>query len=207
MTRTISILAALAVLFITTQADARIRHSQGRISAHAVTHVKTAHAGPRAKQTAVRASNADFSARRVIHRRHYTSRRGGGACDGFTRCRCGTTAARNFGIPYTYNGWNLKQANQWRHFPRTGFGIGVAGVQEHHVLKVVGGSSCSNATVTDDAGTYQRNVCNMTFHSVTGGGYTQVASHRGRTHTLSARSHRQHYAIAEVPIFDRHASK
>lgn len=98
--------------------------------------------------------------------RHY---RHAGACDGFQRCRCGTTAAREHGLPYAYKGFNLKMASEWgRAFPRTSFRVGVVGVKPHHVLTVVGGSSCSSATVHDDAGTYQRNVCRMTFVAVSG---------------------------------------
>lgn len=89
-----------------------------------------------------------------------------GACDGFQRCRCGTTAARYHGLPYNYNGYNLKKASEWRRFPRTTFRIGAVGVQPHHVLTVVGGDSCQSALVYDDAGTYRRNVCRMTFVSV-----------------------------------------
>ena len=120
-------------------------------------------------------------------RRHHTSRRGG-ACDGFQRCRCGTTAARHFGLPYAYKGFNLKMASEWgRAFPRTSFHVGVAGVKPHHVLTVVGGSSCSTATIYDDAGTRQRNVCGFMFVEV-GSGFTREGS--AQTH----RHHRVRYA-------------
>jgi hypothetical protein len=93
--------------------------------------------------------------------RHY------GSCDGFHRCRCGTTAARYHGLPYSYKGFNLKMASEWlRAFPRTVFHVGALGVKPHHVLSIVGGSSCAAATVHDDAGTYRRNVCRMQFVSV-----------------------------------------
>src|SRR5674476_436120 len=111
--------------------------------------------------------------------------RRGGACDGFQRCRCGTTAARYHGLPYSYKGFNLKLASEWaRAFPHTSFGVGVAGVKPHHVLTVVGGSSCASATVSDDAGTYQRNVCRMTFVAVGGGGLTRESSARSHRHHL-----------------------
>jgi hypothetical protein len=101
------------------------------------------------------------------HQRHYSRR--GGACDGFQRCRCGTTAARHFGLPYAYKGFNLKMASEWaRAFPHTSFHIGVAGVKPHHVLAVVGGSDCHSAKVYDDAGTRDRNVCGFTFVEVNG---------------------------------------
>lgn len=120
-------------------------------------------------------------------RRTHYARRGGGKCDGFQRCRCGTTAARKHGLPYDYNGWNLKMASEWRRFPSTTFHVGAVGVKPHHVLTIVGGSSCASATVYDDAGTYQRNVCSMSFHSVSGGGM-QPTNYSTRRH------HRRHYA-------------
>lgn len=208
------IAATFALCFLSTESKA-VWTNDGRViySDHAAPRkakpVRVATHVQKPKQTHLGNSQGqpitDLSARRMS--RHHVRYSRGGACDGFTRCRCGTTAARNFGISYAHNGWNLKMASEWRRFPRTGFAPGVAGVQSHHVLKIVGGSSCSNATVTDDAGTYQRNVCNMTFHSVSGGGdFTQVASspRRGRTHTMSARSHYQHYALHEEAPFDRH---
>ena len=114
-------------------------------------------------------------------RRHYARR--GGACDGFQRCRCGTTAARHFGLPYAYKGFNLKMASEWAHaFPHTSFHTGVAGVKPHHVLAVVGGSDCHSAKVYDDAGTRQRNVCGFTFVEVSGGGFTRESSAQTRRH-------------------------
>lgn len=100
--------------------------------------------------------------------RHH-HRHSGGACDGFVRCRCGTTAARYHGLPYAYKGYNLKMASEWgRAFPHTSFHVGAVGFMPHHVLSIIGGVSCAAATVYDDAGTYQRNVCRMTFVSVNG---------------------------------------
>lgn len=108
-------------------------------------------------------------------RRHHS--RHVGACDGFQRCRCGTTAARRHGLPYNYNGYNLKQASEWaRAFPRSSFHVGAVGVRPHHVLTIVGGADCRSATVYDDAGTYQRNVCGMRFVSVSGGAFSLTAS-------------------------------
>lgn len=132
-------------------------------------------------------------------RRHYARR--GGACDGFHRCRCGTTTARYHGLPYNYNGLNLKMARSYYAFPRTSFGIGAVGVRPHHVLTVVGGSDCRSATVHDDAGTYQRNVCGMTFVSVGGGGM-QTASY-GRTrraHKSSRRGGDSQYVQVESAV-------
>ena len=116
-------------------------------------------------------------------RHSYRHAGGGGSCDGFTRCRCGTTTARYHGLPYNYNGMNLKMARAYYGFPRTSFGVGAVGVAPHHVLTVTGGSDCAHAMVHDDAGDYQRNVCNMTFVSVGGGGYTQTASAAPHRHS------------------------
>ena len=92
-----------------------------------------------------------------------------GSCDGIHRCRCGSTQASHFGLPRIYKGFNLWLASEWaRAFPHTSFHVGAVGVRPGHVLRVVGGSDCRSATVADDAGTYQRNVCRMTFVSVHG---------------------------------------
>lgn len=98
--------------------------------------------------------------------------RSAGSCDGIHRCRCGTTAANKHGLPWLYNGYNLKRAVEWtRAFPRTSFQIGVVGYVRRggpsgHVFTVTGGDSCRNALVYDDAGNYARNVCNARFMSV-----------------------------------------
>ena len=95
-----------------------------------------------------------------------------GSCDGIHRCRCGTTAADKHGLPWNYNGFNLKRAVEWTHaFTHTTFQVGAVGYVRHggpsgHVFTVVGGSNCQRATVYDDAGTYKRNVCGATFLSV-----------------------------------------
>ena len=102
------------------------------------------------------------------HRHH----RIGGSCDGIHRCRCGTTAADKHGLPWMYNGFNLKRAVEWtRAFPRTSFQIGAVGYVRHggpsgHVFTVTGGDSCRNAMVYDDAGNYARNVCGATFMQI-----------------------------------------
>jgi hypothetical protein len=141
------------------------------------------------------------------HARHLSYRNGGGACDGFQRCRCGTTAARHFGVPYSYKGFNLKMASEWpRAFPHTSFQVGAAGVKPHHVLAIVGGSDCHNAMVYDDAGTRRRNVCGMTFVAVNGGTVepplaakvaTQDAKERRPVVTVSAKQHRRHFAVSQ----------
>ena len=133
------------------------------------------------------------------HRAHidangnYASHRG--SCDGFNRCRCGTTAARLHGLPYNYNGMNLKMAREWYGFPHTDFGPGTVAVYPHHVATITAGSNCANATVTDDAGTYQRNVCGATFVSP-GGGAGAYASSESRAPRRHSHAHTR-YAVAE----------
>lgn len=137
--------ASLPIVGIASTAEARTHHYRHHY-AHHTRHVTDANGNQ-------------------MHRIRHARR--GGACDGFQRCRCGTTAARLHSLPYAYKGFNLKMASEWgRAFPHTSFGPGVVGVKPHHVLTVVSGSSCSDATVHDDAGTYHRNVCRMTFVAV-----------------------------------------
>lgn len=98
------------------------------------------------------------------HERHY------GACDGFHRCRCGTTAARLAGLPYLFHGINLKQAVGWLSFMRTRIRPGAVGYVRHggptgHVFTVVSYSGGSTAIVEDDRGTYTRSIGNATFVS------------------------------------------
>lgn len=108
-----------------------------------------------------------------------------GACDGFHRCRCGTTQAAHFGLPLNYRGHNLKLAAEWgRAFPRTGFHAGAVAVRPHHVMRIVQVTGPSTAIVSDDAGTYQRNVSGFVFVSVNGG---------GGDYNYSARTHRKHH--------------
>lgn len=129
------------------------------------------------------------------HRVHYAH---SVLCDGIHGCTCGSTAAREAGFPRMYNGHNLWEAREWKYaFRHTSFANATHAAVEHHVVKLVGGSSCANAIVHDEKGTYPRNVCNMTFVNAGFGGTT----------THSARSHRGHqaYALAEAPV-DRHAT-
>ena len=171
--RTRIILAALAVatIALSVPAEARGHHHYRH---H---HIRTAHIP---SEMGAGAFYQTTGAHRA-HNRHHARR--GGACDGFQRCRCGTTAARHFGLPYAYKGFNLKMASEWaRAFPHTSFHAGVAGVKPHHVLAVVGGSDCHSASVYDDAGTRRRNVCGFTFVEVGGGGFTREASAQTRRH-------------------------
>lgn len=89
-----------------------------------------------------------------------------GPCDGFSRCRCGTTQARYFHLPYIYRGHNLKQAIGWkRAFPHVAApAVGLVVYQRNggptgHVSRITAYSGGCTATVTDDAGTYERNIC------------------------------------------------
>ena len=130
-------------------------------------------------------------------RHHHPSH--SGACDGFNRCRCGTTAARLHGLPYNYQGLNLKMAREWYHFPHTGFGVGAVAVYPHHVATIVGGSSCHSATVSDDAGTYERNVCGATFVSIGSPALDANGNTVGRTRIAHRSRSHERYAVADSP--------
>lgn len=89
-----------------------------------------------------------------------------GKCDGFQRCRCGVTAARKAGLPLNYNGHNLKRAVEFKHaLPRAARpAVGVivyqvGGGPSGHVSTIVAYTGGCMATVYDDAGTYERNIC------------------------------------------------
>ena len=108
-----------------------------------------------------------------------------GACDGIHRCKCGTTQANYFGLPWVYKGFNLKRAIEWtRAFPRTTPHAGAVGYQRGggpsgHVFRVVSYSGGCTATVADDAGQYERNICSRgaRFMDVRGGAaYSQLSS-------------------------------
>jgi len=121
-----------------------------------------------------------------------------GACDGIHRCVCGTTQANHFGLPWTYNGHNLKQAREWtRAFPHTTIHAGAVGYQRGggptgHVFRVVAYNGGCTATVADERGTYERDVCSRgaTFMNVGGLGATYSArrttSHTTRHHARSS---------------------
>ena len=167
----IALCAAALFAFVSTSAEARQRHHHYRHYSH---HHTRAHY----------AMDANGNG---IHRHHYARR--GGACDGIHRCRCGSTQTAYFGLPRIYNGHNLWLASEWLHaFPHTSFHVGAVGARPGHVLRIVGGASCSSATVSDDAGTYRRNVCGLTFVEVSGGGFTRGTS--AQTH------HRRHARMA-----------
>ena len=89
----------------------------------------------------------------------------GGSCDGIHRCRCGSTQAAHFGFPRIYHGHNLWLASEWpRTFQRTTAHAGAVGYQPGHVFRYVGpGSRPGYAMVSDDAGTYERNIRGAIF--------------------------------------------
>ncbi len=98
-----------------------------------------------------------FSAKRHSHR--------SGNCDGFSRCRCGVTQANHFGLPLSYNGYNLKQASEWpRAFRHTSLHVGAVmyrhgGGPTGHVSRVVSIEGGCNITVADEAGQHPDSAC------------------------------------------------
>ena len=88
-----------------------------------------------------------------------------GLCDGIHRCRCGSTQAHHFGLPRIFKGHNLWQASEWlRAFPRTTAHAGVVMYQRGggptgHVSRLVSEPVGCKAMVADDAGRYERNIC------------------------------------------------
>ena len=165
------LMAALAVVtFVafTSQADARHRHKHKKptLITDRLPVIADANGNPAIKYSTT------FSGKRH-HYRHYSRR---GSCDGFHRCRCGTTQAAHFGLPLNYRGLNLKMASAWYHFPRTSLQAGAVGVRPHHVYRVVQVTGPGRAIVSDDAGTYERRVGGDTFVSVNGGTITASAS-------------------------------
>lgn len=131
------------------------------------------------------------------HTRRHVSRQG--ACDGFQRCRCGVTQANYFGLPLDYNGHNLKTAIAWvRAFSHTSAQAGVVMYQRGggptgHVSRIVELIGNCTATVSDDTGTYERNICSRgaVFMDVQGGGniFASAKTHR--------RDKQIHYANAD----------
>ena len=92
-------------------------------------------------------------------------KRGTGACDGIHRCICGSTQTRYFGLPRIVNGHNLWQAVEWkRAFPHTSPHAGVVMYQHGggptgHVSRLVTDPVGCTATVADERGHYERNIC------------------------------------------------
>ena len=93
------------------------------------------------------------------------SHRSIGSCDGIHRCICGSTQANALGLPRMFNGHNLWRAVEWiRAFPHTTPHAGAIGYQHGggpsgHVFKIVSYNGSCNATVWDERGTYERNIC------------------------------------------------
>ena len=88
-----------------------------------------------------------------------------GACDGIHRCICGSTQARYYGFPRMYKGHNLWQAIEWtRAFPHTTARAGVVMYQHGggptgHVSRILTDPVGCTATVADETGQYERDVC------------------------------------------------
>lgn len=128
------------------------------------------------------------------HRYHHS----GGSCDGIHRCICGSTQTRHFGLPRIYNGHNLWQAVEWiRAFPRTSPHVGAVGYQHGggptgHVFRVAVYNGGCTATVTDEKGTYERNICSRgaIFVDVTGGGFINQQAYSAKT-----KHDRQHHKV------------
>ena len=88
-----------------------------------------------------------------------------GNCDGIHRCVCGSTQANHFGLPRIFKGHNLWQAVEWvRAFPHTTAHAGAVMYQRGggptgHVSRIVSYSGGCRATVADERGQYERNIC------------------------------------------------
>lgn len=133
---------------------------------------------------------------------------GASLCDGFHRCRCGTTAARLHGLPYEYHGLNLKEAREWYHFRHTSCHAGAVGIPHaHHVYTVLQCNGDGTVRVHDDAGIYTRTLTAGTvfvdpgsgtgsyqFSEEKGGYKTHVAVHYGKkfAHSHHRYRHRGH---------------
>lgn len=125
-----------------------------------------------------------------------------GACDGIHRCTCGSTQARHFGLPRMVRGHNLWQAVEWtRAFPRTAPHVGAVGYQRGggptgHVFRIVSYSGGCVAVVTDERGTYERNICirGAVFVDVNGIGDFAVSRHVVRHH----RRHERRQVMADA---------
>lgn len=135
----------------------------------------------------VQPAEAGHRKRHHSHLTHHHAVRSG-ACDGFHRCRCGVTAARKAGLPLDYKGHNLKRAVEWKHaFPHASMPfVGavvyqVGGGPSGHVSTIVGLGSRCTATVYDDAGTYERNICTRSAVILNVGGHATASLTVGPT--------------------------
>ena len=88
-----------------------------------------------------------------------------GRCDGIHSCLCGRTQAEHFNLPRNYNGYNLWQARDWAlAFQHVQAQAGAVmyqhgGGRTGHVSRIVALLDNCHATVSDDKGTYERNIC------------------------------------------------
>lgn len=98
----------------------------------------------------------------IAEAKHHHS---GGSCDGIHRCICGSTQARHFGLPRFVNGHNIWMAVEWvRAFPHTSAHAGAVMYQHGggptgHVSRLVSDPVGCVATVADERGQYERNIC------------------------------------------------
>ena len=137
-----------ALLLLSTQAEAG--------NAKAKTQVTTCEQDNNGKTTC---GGAAYASEELSSRGHR------GACDGIHRCICGSTQTRYFGLPRQYNGHNLWMAVEWpRTFPATTPHAGAVMYQHGggptgHVSRITSYSGGCTAMVTDERGTYERNIC------------------------------------------------
>jgi len=167
MTKLMAVLiTAFCLVAVSTSAQAKHRHHHHRSTV--ILHNVTVHV------------------ERISHR---------GACDGIHRCRCGSTQANYFGLPRIYNGHNLWRAAEWKDaFPHTTPHIGAVGYQHGggpsgHVFRIVSYSGGCTATVSDDAGQYERNICSRgaVFMDANGNGVEPNEKRHKRMATLVMR--------------------
>ena len=178
--------AAVAAALTTVPAEARYTAPQQTISHDAITtHLgaRTPRAGRGAgthRHQGARPASLTLSAKRHAGARRHARR---GHCDGFRRCRCGTETAAYNGLPLDYMGLNMKKASDYKRLQHTAFGPGVIAVKPngHHALTVTGGADCHNASIHDDRGDRQRDVCGWTFVMAHGGVVSMSAERRHRT--------------------------
>src|SRR5260221_4891861 len=130
------------------------------------------------------------------------ARRSGSLCNGIDRCRCGSTQARYFGLPRMVNGHNLWQAREWaRAFPHTTAHAGAVMYQHGggptgHVSRIVSVNGTCTATVADERGQYERNICirGAVFVDPNGNSVAFAQAPAKREQIFAARSHRHKVA-------------
>lgn len=166
----------IATIVFATAAMALANPTEAKTSYSPNTHKSTGYKTQRVIRDVTPAFAANNHTQQFSARRRHVGR--GGACDGIHRCICGSTQTRHFGLPRIVNGHNLWQAAEWpRAFPNTTPQVGAVMYQHGggptgHVSRIVAYSGGCVATVADERGQYERNICSRgaKFVSVTGGG-------------------------------------